>query len=133
MKHERRLITSLDGQPDEAVLTMDDVAAILRISSSKAGEMCARAQIMGAFRIGNRIRIQAIDLRKKIASEKLPKNIDIFNLRQSLSSRGRRPKRNITDGRLRMTVAQLMSQLEKLPKNVEIAVGGDLADGKLKL
>lgn len=121
MKHSRPLITSLASVPDEEVLIIDDVAAILRISSYAAREHCMSGRIPGAFRIGGRVRIQAVDVRKTIESEKLPKNIDVYNLFERLSSRGQRPKRNVTDGRLRMTVAQLIARLEKRPKGTELA------------
>jgi hypothetical protein len=133
MKDEAPLITSLDGLSAKEVLRMKDVAAILKISVGCATEKCGNGTIPGLFRIGRLPRICAGDLDRHIESEKLPKNLDIFNLLDGLLPRSRRPKRNITDGRLRMTVEQLVARLKKLPQGAEIAVGGDLADGTLKL
>jgi hypothetical protein len=62
----------LDDVSDRYVLNMRDVGAILDVWSTKAGELCATGQIVGAFRAGSQLRIFAGDLRKHFESVRLP-------------------------------------------------------------
>lgn len=78
---KRDVILTLDGVGDETNLTTHDVSAILNCDSSKAAAMLSEGTIPGAFRVGNRLQIQAADLRTWIKSEKLPKNPEIARMR----------------------------------------------------
>lgn len=74
--------------PDEQLLTTADVASILAVSRVKAAEMLSHGTIVGAVRVGTLLRIPAGKVRAWLEAESLPKNPEIFALRQQL--RGRR-------------------------------------------
>ncbi len=80
-KFKRTLVSDVDAVSDQFVLNMADVAAILNVVQSKAGELCATGTIPGAFRVGRLLRIQAGDLRKYINGQKLPLNPHLNALR----------------------------------------------------
>lgn len=78
-------ISSLDGLGDEHVLTVQDVAAILRMSPVKIYEMLSSGTIEGCFRVGRSVRICVKDVRAWIARERLPHNQNIHNLRKGVA------------------------------------------------
>jgi hypothetical protein len=49
---KRRIVMSADDLPDEFILTVKDVAAILACDAKKAGDMLATGRIPGMFRFG---------------------------------------------------------------------------------
>jgi hypothetical protein len=92
MKQRRDPYTSPVNVHDEEILNMKDVGGILQCSSNKAGESYATGRIVDAFRVGCMLRSQAVDLRKHIKSEKLPKNREHLELLERLAG-PRRPDR----------------------------------------
>jgi len=80
--------TSLDNLGDEYVLTVPELATILKMSRVKMNEMLATGKIEGAFRVGRCVRIQVKDVKIWMESEKLPKNKDLYRIRQSLRRAG---------------------------------------------
>jgi hypothetical protein len=83
VKHKREPLATLDGVGDEYVLNMADLAMILDVDRSTASDLCARGTILGAFQVGRLWRIQARELRKHIDRERLPKNREIYELRET--------------------------------------------------
>lgn len=78
MSFSRRApVTSLEGLGDEYVLNPKEIGAILDLHPSTVADMCARGIIAGAFRGGNRWRLQAGDLRKHIKRNRVPWDADL--------------------------------------------------------
>jgi len=70
----RAPVTALDGVGDEYVLNPKEIGAILDMHPATVTDMCARGIIAGAFRAGNRWRLQARELRAHIKSSRVPWN-----------------------------------------------------------
>lgn len=74
-KFTRAIVTSLSAEiSDEYVLNTQEIGAILDLHPTTVADMCSTGRIAGAFRAGNRWRIQARDLREHIKRNRVPWN-----------------------------------------------------------
>jgi excisionase family DNA binding protein len=85
--------SSLAGVPDDALMTVNEVAAYLRVQRTFV-ECLLRRGVLSHERLGRRYRISAGDVRAYIASERRPRPAAITEMHSYLRHRERNRKRS---------------------------------------